>query len=54
MMTRLVPTNNQIKFKISILRSSLIDYSEMSILVTVTITVTGKGDDEAARQTTKN
>ena len=43
-------TNSQIKFKTSILRSSLCDYSNTYILVSGTITVTGAGADDAAKR----
>ena len=43
-------TNCQIKFKTSMLRSSLCDYSDASILVSGTITITGAGNDDAATQ----
>ena len=42
--------NTQIKFKISMPKSSLCDYSDAYILVKGTITITGAGDDAAARQ----
>ena len=40
-----------IKFKTTILKSSLCDYSDAYILVKGKITITGAGDDAAARQT---
>ena len=43
-------TNSQIKFKTSKLNSSLCDYSYAYILVSGAITITGAGDDAAARQ----
>ena len=43
-------TNGQIKFKTSMLRSSLCDYSDAYILVSRTITMTGEGKDDAAKQ----
>ena len=43
-------TNNQIKFKTTMLKSSLCDYSDACILVKGTITITGAGADTAARQ----
>ena len=46
-------TNSQIKFKISILKSSLCDYSGASILVSGTITVAGAGADDAAKRLDK-
>ena len=42
--------NSQIKFKTTMLKSSLCDYSDAYILVKGTITITGAGADEAARQ----
>ena len=42
--------NSQIKFKTTMLKSSLCDYSDAYILVKGTITITGAGDDAAARQ----
>ena len=42
--------NSQIKFKTTMLRSSLCDCSDTYILVKGTITITGAGDDAAARQ----
>ena len=42
-------TNSQMKFKTSVLRSSLCDYSDGYILVSGTITITGAANDDAAR-----
>ena len=42
--------NSQIKFKTTLLKSSLCDYSDAYILVKGKITITGAGDDIAARQ----
>ena len=42
--------NSQIKFKTTMLKSSLCDYSDTYILVKGTITITGAGDDAAARR----
>ena len=42
--------NNQIKFKTTMLKSSLCDYSDAYILVKETITINGAGADAAARQ----
>ena len=42
--------NGQIKFKITMLKSSLCDHSDAYILVKGTITITGAGADAAARQ----
>ena len=43
-------TNSQIKFKTSMFRSSLCDYSDAYMLVTGTITITGAGADDAAKR----
>ena len=43
-------TNSQIKFKTSMLRSSLCDYSDAYILVSGTITIAGARNDDAARR----
>ena len=45
--------NSQIKFKTTMLKSSLCDYSDTYILVKGKITITGEGDDAAARQADK-
>ena len=42
--------NSQIKFNTAMLKSSLCDYSDAYILVKGKITITGTGDDAAARQ----
>ena len=42
--------NSQIKFKTTMLKCSLCDYSDAYILVKGTITITGAGDNAAARQ----
>ena len=42
--------SSQIKFKTTILKSSLCDYSDAYILVKGTFTIAGAGDDPAARQ----
>ena len=42
--------NSQIKFKTTMLKSSLCDYSDAYILVKETITITGAGNDVGARQ----
>ena len=42
--------NSQIKFKTTMLKSSLCDYSDAYILVKGTITIRGAGDGAAARQ----
>ena len=43
-------TSNDIKFKTTMLRSNLCDYADAYILVKGTITITGAGDDAAARR----
>ena len=43
--------NSQIKFKTTMRKSSLCDYSDAYILVKVKITIMGAGADAAARQT---
>ena len=43
-------TNSDIRFKTTMLKSSLCDYSDAYILVKGTITITGAGADAAARQ----
>ena len=42
--------NGDIKFKTAMLRSNLCDYADSYILVKGTITITGAGDDAAARR----
>ena len=42
-------TNSDIRLKISMLKFSLCNYSSAYILVKVRITITGAGDDAAAR-----
>ena len=42
--------NSQIKFKTTMLKSSLCDYSDAYIIVKGKITITGTGNDAAARQ----
>ena len=42
--------NSQIKFKTTMLKSSLCDYSDAYIVVKGKITITGAGDDAATRQ----
>ena len=42
--------NSQIKLKTTMLKSSMCDYSDAYILVKGKITITGEGDDAAARQ----
>ena len=42
--------NSQIKFKTTMLKSSLCDYSDAYILVKGTITIAGAGDDAETRQ----
>ena len=43
-------TNADIKFKTTMLKSDLCDYADAYIFVKGTITITGHGDDDAARQ----
>ena len=43
-------TNADIKFKATMLRSNLCDYADAYILVRGTITITGAGNDDAARE----
>ena len=43
-------SNSQIKFKTSMLKSSLCDYSDGYIHVSGTITVTENGDNDAAKR----
>ena len=43
-------TSNDIKFKTTMLRSNLCDYADAYILVRGAITITGAGNDDAARQ----
>ena len=43
-------TNSQIRFKTSMLRSSLCDYSEAYILVSRTIKISGARNNDAARR----
>ena len=42
-------TSNDIKFKPAMLRSNLCDYADAYTIVKVTITITGAGDDDAAK-----
>ena len=42
--------SNDIKFKTTMLRSNLCDYADAYILVKGTITITGAGNDDAAKQ----
>ena len=48
--SRGIYTGNNIKFKTTMLRSNLCDYTDAYILVKGRITITGTGDDAAARQ----
>ena len=43
-------TSNDIRFKTTMLRSSLCDYADAYILVKGTITITGAGNDDAAKR----
>ena len=47
---RVYNTNSDIKFKTIMLKSGLCDYSDAYILIKGTLTITGVGDDAAARQ----
>ena len=42
--------SNDIKFKTTMLRSNLCDYADAYIFVKGTITITGAGDDDTAKQ----
>ena len=44
-------TSNDIKLKTIMLRSNLYDYADIYIHLKGTITITGAGDDDAAKQT---
>ena len=46
----LYSTGSDIKFKTTMLRSSLCDYADAYILVKGTITITGAGGNDAAKQ----
>ena len=50
-MIKYINVGSKIKFKTTMLKSSLCDYSDAYILVKGKITITGAGDDAAARQT---
>ena len=43
-------TGNSIKFKTTMLRSNLCDYTDPYMLLNETITITGEGHDNAAKQ----
>ena len=43
-------TSNDIRFKTTMLRSSLCDYADAYILVKETITITGSGNDDATKR----
>ena len=47
-------TGNDIRFKTTMLRSSLCDYADAYILVKGTITITGEGDDAAKQLDERN
>ena len=47
---RVYNTNSDIRFKTIMLKSGLCDYSDAYILIKGTLTITGVGDDAAARQ----
>ena len=44
---------SDIKFKTTMLRSTLCDYADAYILVKGKMTITGEGDDDAAKQLEK-
>ena len=46
-------TNSDTRFKTTMLKSSLYDYSDAYILFKRKITINGRGDDNAARQADK-
>ena len=46
-------TKTQIKFKTSMLRTSLCDYNDANILVGGTIAITGVGDNDVVRRLNK-
>ena len=46
-------TGSDIKFKTTMLRSNLCDYADAYILVKGTVTITGAGDDDAAKRLDK-
>ena len=48
--SRGICTSNDIRFKTTMLRSSLCDYADAYILVKETITITGAGADAAAKR----
>ena len=48
--TRGTYISNDIKFKITMLRSNLCDYADAYILVNGSITITGAGDDGVPRR----
>ena len=43
-------TSNDIKLKTTMLRSNSCDYADAYILVKGTVTITGEGDDDAAKR----
>ena len=43
-------TNSQIKFKTSMLRTRLCDYSDAYIFISGTLAITGAGNDDAVRR----
>ena len=46
--------NSNIRFKTTMLKSSLCDYRDVCILVKGRITITGEGDDTAANKVMKD
>ena len=51
---RMYSTNSQIRFKTTVLRSSLCDYSDVYIFVKGTVTLIGQGSDVLATQADRN
>ena len=47
---KLYSANSDIRFKTTMLRSNLCDYADAYILVKGTITITGAGADDVAKQ----
>ena len=48
--SRATYTGDDIKFKNTILKSNICDYADAYILVKGTVTITGAGDDDAAKR----
>ena len=51
---RMYSTNSQIRFKTTVLRSRLCDYSDVYIIVKGTVTLIGQGSDVLATQADRN